>query len=159
MGCGKSTVGLYLQKKYGLSFIDTDSYITETYRKEIPAIFEEDGEATFRKYEVETLISLTNYDIIATGGGIVEKEENRVKMSEQGIVVYLQASFHEIMNRLKHDATRPLWNQDVAEREKLYTRRHEIYTSFADEVVQTDDMRIEDIGETIMAYRQGRIKP
>lgn len=154
MGCGKTSVGTYLQKKHGLTFIDTDRYIEEIYGKAISAIFKEDGEETFRQYEVNALSSLTDYDVIATGGGIVEKEENREKMTERGKVVYLQTSFNEIMNRLQQDVSRPLWNQDVEEREKLYNRRHEIYTSFADEVVQTDIMRIKDIGETIMAFMQ-----
>src|SRR5690625_2996533 len=99
MGSGKSRIGEYVQKKHEVYFMDKDTYVTETQRKEIPAIFAEEGEVAFRRYETEALVSLTDVDVIATGGGIVEKEVNRSYMKEHGIVVYLQAPFHEIMNR------------------------------------------------------------
>ena len=44
----------------------------------------------FREYESEMLRSLpVRNAIITTGGGIIEREENRKWMKENGIVVYL----------------------------------------------------------------------
>lgn len=155
MGSGKSTVGAYLKETYQLSSVDTDEWIEKNYEKSIPSIFAEEGEEQFRQYEMEALRALHGYDVIATGGGIVERDENYSTMHENGTIVYLQASFKEIMVRLQHDASRPLWkNQDIVEREKLYNRRHALYTSFADVVIHTDQKKIADIGERIIELVQ-----
>lgn len=155
MGSGKSTVGAYLKETYQLSSVDTDEWIEKYYQKSIPSIFAEEGEEQFRQYEIEALRSIHGYDVIATGGGIVERDENYSTMHANGTIVYLQASFKEIMTRLQHDASRPLWkDQDIGKREKLYNRRHTLYTSFADVVIHTDQKTIAAIGEKIIGLVQ-----
>ena len=49
MGAGKTTLGRVLAREMGLTFYDLDDYIVERFRKTIPAIFEESGEAGFRE--------------------------------------------------------------------------------------------------------------
>lgn len=150
MGSGKSTVGRYLQNTYAQRFIDTDQYIEQTTQKEIRQIFADEGEEKFRKYEIHALQLLTDYDVIATGGGIVERKENYTTMHNHGIIIYLQTSFPEIMSRLKYDSSRPLWDQQITEREKLYERRHSMYEQIADHIIHTDGLSIEEISQEIM---------
>jgi shikimate kinase len=50
-GSGKSVVGKRLAHRAGAEFIDLDDQIEQTDGRLIPAIFAEDGEATFRAYE------------------------------------------------------------------------------------------------------------
>lgn len=154
MGCGKSTVGRYLQEEHDLSFVDTDTFIEETHGKEISEIFATGGEQLFRKIEIEALRSLNNVEIVSTGGGIVERKENQITMEKNGFIVYLETSFEEIVSRLQADTTRPLWNQNLKKREQLYERRNTLYLSFADAVIQTDAMTVEEIGEKIMKIRR-----
>ena len=45
MGCGKTTVGIRLAEKRGMTFVDMDSYIEEQAGKTVSDIFAEDGEA------------------------------------------------------------------------------------------------------------------
>jgi shikimate kinase len=47
-GSGKSVVGKRLAHRAGAEFIDLDDQIEQTDGRLIPAIFAEDGEATFR---------------------------------------------------------------------------------------------------------------
>lgn len=154
MGSGKSQVGASLQRNYNLSFIDTDNYIEKKYSKDIPTIFKEEGEDQFRVYEIETLKNLKDYGVIATGGGIVEREENYQTMKENGTTIYLKTSFDAIMMRLKYDQSRPLWNQSIEERRSLYEKRKKKYTSFSDEVVCTDTLTVEEISKAIMKLTQ-----
>lgn len=66
----------------------------------------------FREYESEMLRSLpVRNAIITTGGGIIEREENRKWMKENGIVVYLYCDPHVIAERLREDTTRPLFQK------------------------------------------------
>ena len=67
---------------------------------------------TFREYESEMLRSLPVENvIITTGGGIIEREENRKWMKENGTVVYLYCDPHVIAERLREDTTRPLFQK------------------------------------------------
>ena len=55
MGCGKSSVGRRLSTLLSCSYVDLDSYIEESAGRSIPEILASDGEAAFRKMELEAL--------------------------------------------------------------------------------------------------------
>ena len=57
MGCGKSSVGKELSRLLCCPFIDLDSVIEERAGRSIPEIFASDGEAAFRRMELEALRS------------------------------------------------------------------------------------------------------
>ena len=133
MGAGKSTIGKKLSKRLGLPFRDTDDMIEARAGKTIRAIFSEDGEAAFRRMETETLKELAEEPgrfVIACGGGLPMREENRKLLSDLGKVIYLKASAETLYHRLKKDTSRPLLQvQDpqseigrlLAEREAAYS--------------------------------------
>ncbi len=151
MGSGKSTIGKALARKLGKSYVDTDTFIEEKYGS-IPEIFKNEGEETFRLYEIEALKATTTYDVISTGGGIVEKEENIQTMKKHGMIIYLHTSFKEISERLELDENRPLWNQDHEEKQKLFERRIPLYKKCSDHIVSTDHKSIEEVVEEIIAF-------
>jgi len=72
-------------------FADSDEVIIQNAGKSIPAIFADDGESVFRKLETKTLQTLCKRNglVIATGGGIVTKPENRDIIRQNGIIVFL----------------------------------------------------------------------
>lgn len=76
MGSGKSTIGVRLADKLGKTYVDTDEFIVNTSQQKIADIFKNFGEDTFRNYETNALKEVSNYEVISTGGGIVEKNEN-----------------------------------------------------------------------------------
>lgn len=151
MGSGKSTVASELAKSTLKTYIDTDDYIEEVYQEKIVNIFKRHGEDVFRTYEIAALKEVGSYDVVSTGGGIVEKEENLHTMKENGIIIYLETSFEEITNRLKNDVDRPLWDNEVTEKIKLYERRIPIYEQYADYVIETNNKTVNDIVKDINA--------
>ncbi|PDY49094.1 shikimate kinase [Bacillus pseudomycoides] len=146
MGAGKTTIGRMLSKQLHIPVVDTDQKIEEKQRKEIRDIFAEEGENAFRQYESEMLRSLlTSNVIITTGGGIVERAENRQWMKENGTVVYLYCDPYVIAERLREDTTRPLFQKENIEAfvEKFENRR--AYYEEADIYIDTTNKSVEEI--------------
>src|SRR5690625_2116825 len=152
MGSGKSTVGVQLADKLGRTYVDTDQFIVSTYQQKIADIFQKYGENTFRNYETNALKKVSNYEVVSTGGGIVEKSENLQIMQKNGLIFYLHASFNEIANRLEKVQTRPLWKSNDEEKLKLYHRRLSMYKQYADHIVHTDGKTVDDIIQEIENY-------
>ncbi len=78
MGCGKSTIGKRLAELLGMDFVDTDDLIEQDCRCRIKDIFENRGEAYFRRKETEALGRVCRMKgvVVSTGGGILQAPEN-----------------------------------------------------------------------------------
>lgn len=130
--CGKTTVGKLLSKSLGRKVIDTDALITERAGKDIPTIFEEDGEAVFREIEakiVRECAAMTGV-IIATGGGAVLRADNVDALKENGRLYFIDRP----LERLMPTGDRPLASTREAIK-KRYEERYGIYTAAADVTV------------------------
>ena len=105
MGAGKSTIGRLLAAELGLDFKDTDKEIEDRSGVDIPWIFDKEGEQGFRDRETAMLKALSRQQniLLATGGGIVLREENRRLLSANGRVVYLETSIDEQVRRTSRD--------------------------------------------------------
>ena len=79
MGAGKTTIGKYLAQQLKLEFADTDSEIEARTGADIPWIFDVEGEDGFRDREQQVVEEMTQWDniVLATGGGVVLRPENR----------------------------------------------------------------------------------
>jgi len=97
-GCGKTSIGMALAKKLKKEFADTDEWIIKTAGKSIPEIFENDTEDVFRKLETEALKTLCKKAnlVIATGGGIVTRQENLKIIKQNSIVIFLDRDISEL---------------------------------------------------------------
>ncbi|WP_290918983.1 shikimate kinase AroL [Halodesulfovibrio sp.] len=104
-GCGKTSVGVGLAERLGGGFIDTDALLCEMQGKSVAEIVEADGWDTFRDFESEALLAATSQSVqvIATGGGMVLREQNRLAMRENGIVVFINVPPAELARRLSAD--------------------------------------------------------
>lgn len=140
MGCGKTTISKLLSEKLGCRLIDSDDKIEKDSKMTIPEIFAESSEAGFREMEHELLVSLfdanLNSTIISTGGGIVEREDNRKLLKNIGKVVYLRCSFAKAWERIE-GSERPL-AQDYDKCKALFERREALYEEIADMVIDAD---------------------
>jgi len=154
-GSGKSTVGRALAVHRGYAFLDTDALITQTSGRSIPQIFAEAGEERFRDLETAALREALAEParVVATGGGIVVRAENRDMLRARAYVVWLDAPTEALVARLRaHDERRPLLEgEDPAVRlETLRAARTELYAAVADLRVATAGRAIEDICDEIV---------
>lgn len=138
MGCGKTTVAKELSKLLtNYKYVDIDDEIEKSTQKKISEIFLRHGEPFFRMLETEKIKHFCKNDkqIISTGGGAFEREENRRILSKNSIVIYLKASSEEIYNRIKSETHRPLLKKNfsvekiteiIKLREPNYCKAHNI---------------------------------
>jgi len=139
MGSGKTTVGRHLARRLGMEFVDLDHEIQARCGVEVAVIFDIEGEEGFRKRESDLLDELTQRDniILATGGGSILESGNRRRLSERGLVVYLQTSVDQQLRRLERDKQRPLL-QAPNRRQKLNElakARNPVYEEAAELIV------------------------
>ena len=73
------------------------------------------------------------------GGGAVILEQNRTEMRQNGIVIYLKASVHDLWQRTRNDRNRPLLQTDDphAKLAELFQQRDAFYQQAADIVIQS----------------------
>ena len=160
MGAGKTTVGKILADELGLDFLDTDKEIEERTGADIGWIFDVEGEEGFRKREAAMLDELTerNGVLIATGGGIVLREDNRKRLVSRGTVVYLDAPLDQQVERTSRDRNRPLL-QDGEPRdilEGMAEERDPLYREVADFVFRADKRSARVLAtEIVKALREG----
>ncbi|GAB4237241.1 MAG: shikimate kinase [Stanieria sp.] len=124
MGVGKSTIGKLLAHQLSYRFFDTDVLIERVTQKSIPEIFAESGEDSFRELEHQVLqeISVETKSVIATGGGIVERQINWSYL-QQGLIIWLDVEVEVLKERLAGDNNRPLADK----LELLLQKRHSLY--------------------------------
>ena len=101
-GCGKTTIGHALARALHFQFSDTDHRLQAHEKRTVAEIVKKEGWDRFRELETLSLKAVTLPDtVIATGGGIILAERNRVFMRENGVVIYLQASVDALIDRLE----------------------------------------------------------
>jgi shikimate kinase len=142
MGAGKSTIGRLLASELNYNFRDSDRVIEERTGADIPWIFDMEGEEGFRERETAVLQELAGEvdTVVATGGGIVLREQNRELMKSAGYVCYLTASIDQLVERTARDKKRPLLQVENPRQKiiDLLALRDPLYQSAADFIVNTD---------------------
>ncbi len=156
MGTGKSTTGRNLSEKLDYDFYDIDKLIEKEERRKIKDIFEQDGEDYFRKKESKALSETKTLQkvVIATGGGIVEREENRLFLENEDKVIFLDSSPERQYERTKDSKKRPLLNDgDSLEiLKKLYEERFNLYEAVSKKKISMDNSNIEEILRKIINF-------
>ena len=140
-GGGKSTVGRHLSRRINVDFVDADQAVEQRIGCSIKQFFEREGEAAFRDIESSVLEDLANNSrgVIATGGGAVLREANRILLRDHTTVVYLRSTPEELFRRLRHDTKRPLLQvaDPLARLRDLYVHRDPLYREAAHFIIET----------------------
>jgi shikimate kinase len=151
MGSGKSSVARHLASLTGHRFSDTDRLIVMQSGLKIPQIFEERGEAEFRRLEREALLSVKGWSrlVVATGGGIVELPENIETLRAMGCVIWLTARPEILWRRVSADVNRPLLKtmDPRATLQALVDRRAPHYAAAAHVIVDTSEIGSKEVAE------------
>ena len=140
-GSGKSTVGRHVARHLGWPFIDCDHESEARIGCSIRDYFETQGEAAFRDVEQQVIDEVTRASgrVIATGGGAVLREANRIALHERTSVVYLRSTPEDLGRRLKHDTKRPLLQggDPVRRLRTLFQERDPLYRRTAHFTIET----------------------
>lgn len=128
MGCGKTTVARRLAHRLGWRTEDVDERIEAVEGMTVAEIFALRGEPYFRAREREVLYGLLppREVVVATGGGTFVDPENRSAINHDGVSIWLDVPFAEIVDRLPADGRRPLASTRD-EMEARYTARRAAY--------------------------------
>jgi shikimate kinase len=161
MGSGKTTVGRRLANRLERDFIDADAALEEITDRTIADIFETDGEDGFRAIEADVLEELLEHHeptVIASGGGVVLRDDNRHRLLSPDVtVVWLDASPAFLASRIEAKEHRPLLASDEPVRDvltHLHSERADLYRDVADIIVNVEPFhREEDKPKKALAER------
>ena len=155
MGSGKSSIGRLVAQGLRFQFIDTDALVVERSGLEIAAIFAHHGEEHFRDLERSALesCSVLTRAVLATGGGVVVREDNRALLHELGFVMQLTASEDVIFERVSRNTKRPLLHtpDPRATVHTMLAARQPLYDAAAQFTIDTTKMPHADAAEAIVA--------
>lgn len=144
MGSGKSTIGKAIANNLSWTFVDLDDDIEARAGIPIARIFEEQGEAEFRRLEAECLAVRVKQArnshplVVALGGGAFVQPVNRELLATAGVSIWLDCPFERIDRRVAGFSHRPLARDPEAFR-RLFDSRREFYASADYTVAVTSD--------------------
>lgn len=132
MGCGKSTCGRLLAQKLGRELVDTDELIIQREGMAISDIFAHKGEEYFRNLEtgIARELGAKSDLIVATGGGLPLREENRKALRETGTVFFLNRNPEEIFCKANLE-DRPLAQSGKESFLQRFRDREPVYRAMA----------------------------
>lgn len=140
MGAGKTTVGRRLAERLDAAFRDSDEEIVAAAGMDIPDIFAELGEESFRQGERRVIARLLDEapHVLATGGGAFMNDETRELILDRALSVWIRADLSTLVERTGRRADRPLLKDGDPEAilARLMEERHPVY-GLADIVVDS----------------------
>lgn len=153
-GCGKTAVGTVLAKIAKMKFVDTDEVFVAEEKKEISKVFEEEGEAYFRKREAEIIkrVSAEKGLVISTGGGAVLRSENVENLKKNGIIIYLKRDIEKIISKAD-PSVRPLFCGGAEKVKRLFESRKAVYEATADYTAENNSSPEEAAEKIYEIYR------
>jgi len=165
-GAGKTTVARILAAKLGWSWTDADAVLKARFGRSIDAIFAAEGEPAFRDKEslvLEGLCRLTRH-VVATGGGVVLRPENRDLLKAAGHVVWLTADTPTLWHRLQTDPATAGQRPDLAgggfqEVIDLLRIREPCYAACADWTIDTTNPSADEVAAAILQWLSVQSNP
>ncbi|WP_419175195.1 shikimate kinase [Desulfosediminicola sp.] len=150
-GSGKSTVGVILAKMMAKDFVDTDVLIQLEEDKTLQEIVDTEGHMQLRKIEERVLLNVNHQNhIIATGGSAAYSDAAMAHLSENGIIVFLNADLPCLRSRITNYETRGLAKRPEQSFDDLFSERFALYSRYADITVDCSQLTQEQVCEKIL---------
>lgn len=111
---GKSTLGKAFAKKYNKTFVDTDQLIAKNFGLSPEEIIKTNGWDYFRKIEsvvFQEILDKQTYQVISTGGGIIERYENLDRLRKYKYVIHVIRNFNQVQKYVDKE----LWKNKLQE--------------------------------------------
>jgi len=164
-GSGKTTVARLLAGRLGWDWVDADAALEERCGRSIREVFAAEGEEGFRRHESAVLADLARREdvVIATGGGVILREDNR-QVLKHGKVVWLTADAETLWRRVSQDPStgerRPALVQALgldgrAGMEQVLGQREPLYRACADLVLDTSGRTPEEVAALAFSFLRG----
>ena len=103
-GCGKSTIGAAISKKFNLSFIDTDHLIENKFKMSLENIKKKFGYEHVRSAEEEVILALnSSTQIISTGGSAVYSGLSMKHLKSFSKIIYINTPLETIVEPFQMD--------------------------------------------------------
>lgn len=161
-GSGKTTVGNLLAERLGMTCIDTDAMVARAGGVTIRDIFACIGQPYFQELEMEALEEslATSNAVIATGGGIVMRNENRERLKKAGHpVVYLASNPELLYSRIQSDVNSAVnrpnltkFSDGLEEVRHVLGIRDPLYREVATVVVDVTTLSPQQVVEQILEH-------
>ena len=134
-GAGKTTVGRRAAALLGKKFVDCDDEILAAEGRSPSEIIQQDGEEAFRVIESRVISALCKEggQLIATGGGVVTRPENMLRLRQNGVILFIDRDL-----ALLATEGRPLSGSFDALRQR-YLERYPLYNQYCDLKLDNDE--------------------
>jgi shikimate kinase len=150
---GKSAVGRRLAERLSWPFYDTDRMIVERIGCTIKTWVEEKGWPAFRLEEKKVIqtIPANRPAVVALGGGAILDPENRERLREKSLVIWLTADLDTILERMGTDPQNQDNRPSLSEKggreeiEEILMERIPLYQQTAEVTVNTQGKSIEAV--------------
>ncbi len=158
-GSGKTKMGQLLARRFGLPLLDTDAMVVETAGMTIPELFDRFGEAHFRDLETQAAhrAAQAGGAVIATGGGIVLREENMAALARTGLVFFRDRPPQAILG--EDHKGRPLLARDPERVYRLYQERLGLYKRYAHHYIAPTDTYQEAAEQIAAIFEKEALTP
>ncbi len=135
-GCGKSTVGSAISKKFNLSYIDTDHLIEKKFQMALEDIKKRFGYKFVRSSEEEVILSInSSTQIISTGGSAVYSSLSMKHLKSFSKIIYIDTPLATIVERIDIGQERGLAVPDGLSISDIYSERKPLYEEFSEHIV------------------------
>ena len=149
-GSGKSTVGVILAKALTRPYLDSDILIQLKENRSLQDIVDSDGYMVLRDIEEEVLLGINcENHVIATGGSAAYSGKAMQHLKKNGVVIFLNASLETLKSRIHNYETRGLAKRADQSFADLFQERFELYTRYADIVIDSNDRSQEQVCDDI----------
>lgn len=157
-GSGKTKIGALLSRQFGLPLVDTDELVEAGAGRTIPELFAARGEAYFRDLETAAVRRAAALDgaVIATGGGVVLREENMAALAETGVIFFRDRDPAAIAG--ENHQGRPLIGGDREKVFQIYTQRIELYKKYAQYTIEHTDTVAAAAEQIAAIYRKEAVQ-
>lgn len=134
MASGKSTLAKALAVELSMDHKDLDHFIEKKEGKSIQSIFDENRELYFRKREREYLIELTHTfsGVVSLGGGALQDQMIVDHLKVNGLLIWLETPFDEIIERVKSGSERPVLYDNEGKIKSDATLKTELKTLYSE---------------------------
>ena len=150
-GSGKSTVGVLLAKRLGISFVGTDILIQTQEQATLAEIIARRDHHLLREIEEQVLLDIAIKDsVISTGGSVVYSDRIMERLSRDTLVIYLRAQLSTVEYRISLAPDRGIASAKDQTLADIFNERIPLYQRWAQLSLDVDTDPPETLVDTLI---------